>query len=43
MYVRAKCIYAYGCELTIGVCMRIHVYVCVHKGTETYLCGTKRR
>ena len=42
MYVyvcTCECIYVYGCELTIGMYMHMCVYMCVHIGAETYLCG----
>ena len=29
----------YGCELTMGLCIRMRVYVCVRIGVETYLRG----
>ena len=33
----------YGCELIMGMYIRMSIYVYLHIGTETYLPGIKRR
>ena len=34
-----SCMRIYSCKLTVGMHMRISVYVCVHIGAEEYLRG----